>query len=404
MSPYRVRSFQGRIFLAVLAVVLIPTAVGVAGGMFTLQSIGSRSGTLGAWDAVAETGLQLLDMVEDPGAADSALATVASRHREALSESVRLSRLYTFVAERFLNVLPVAALLFGLLITGLAFLVARGLSRSFATPIEELAGWTERIARGEPLPAKGTGPMVEELKTLRTGLRRMSEQLEEGRRKAVENAQMRSWTEMARRVSHEIKNPLTPMRMAAATLTKGSEGSQAEAGQVLLEEIARLDEMARTFSQYGRIPEGPRSRIDVPELLSLVAGQHASPSVPVEVSAPTGLCVDGHYDALERAFRNLVLNAVEAQQEDGGRVDIHVGEEGADAVIRIEDRGPGIAAELIDSVWNPDVTTKSRGTGLGLAIVRQTMRHHDGNVTVRNRPQGGAIFEIRLPLAAATER
>jgi signal transduction histidine kinase len=73
-------------------------------------------------------------------------------------------------------------------------------------------------------------------------------------------------------------------------------------------------------------------------------------------------------------------------------------------VIRIEDRGPGIAAELIDSVWNPDVTTKSRGTGLGLAIVRQTMRHHDGNVTVRNRPQGGAIFEIRLPLAAATER
>ena len=215
---------------------------------------------------------------------------------------------------------------------------------------------------------------------------------------------MRSWTEMARRVSHEIKNPLTPMRMAAATLTRDDDGAGAEAGRILLEEIERLDEMARTFAQYGRMPEGPRSRIDVPELLSLVAGQHASPSIPVDVQGPEGISIDGHYDALERAFRNLVLNAVEAQEGEDGRVLIRVREEGTQAVIHVEDRGPGIPPDLLERIWDPDVTTKSRGTGLGLAIVRQTIRHHDGDVTASNRPDGGAVFEIRLPLSGGRER
>jgi signal transduction histidine kinase len=114
--------------------------------------------------------------------------------------------------------------------------------------------------------------------------------------------------------------------------------------------------------------------------------------------------VDGYFDALERAFRNLVVNALEAQEDRGGRVDIFVERENGFAVVRVEDSGPGVPPELIDDIWRPDVTTKSRGTGLGLAIVRQTVTYHDGTVEVRNRPEGGASFRVRLPLGSAEPR
>jgi len=403
MSRSRNRSFQGRIFLAILTVVLVPVALGVAAGAFTLKTIGTRSGTLGAWDAVAETGLELLEAVEASQAGDSAVAVAAARHRDALSESVRQSRLYSFLADRVVQTLPVAAFATGLLLAGLTFLVARGLARGFGRPVTELAGWTELIARGEPLPPAEHEPGAEELRRLRDALRRMSEQLEEGRRRDVENARMRSWTELARRVAHEIKNLLTPMRMAAATLIRSREGPQEEAGRVLMEEIGRLDEMARTFSQYGRIPEGPRSRIDLTELLEVLARRHATPGVTVQVDGPRGLFVDGHHDALERAFRNLLLNAIEAQGDALGRVEVTLGEWGEEARVIIRDHGPGIPPDLADRIWHPDVTTKSGGTGIGLAIVRQTLRHHEGDATARNHPEGGAVFDIRLPLVDDSE-
>jgi signal transduction histidine kinase len=150
------------------------------------------------------------------------------------------------------------------------------------------------------------------------------------------------------------------------------------------------------------VPEGPRSRVELGELARLLGAQHGSERIPVLVTSPSGAVeVDGHYDALERALRNLVLNAVEAQEGAGGRVDVTVCEEAGRALVRVEDRGPGIPPELLEEIWNPDVTTKSRGTGLGLALVRQTVAHHDGQVSVSNREGGGARFEIRLPLAAA---
>lgn len=396
----RVRTFQGRIFLAILAVVLIPAVVAVAGGVLTLRAIGTRSGTLGAWDAVAETGVDLLDAIQDAGRDNPAIQQAAERHREALSGSVRLSRLYAFVAERVVRALPFAAITVGLLVAALAFLAARRLSRGFGEPVAELADWTERIAREEPLPPGGGGDTVEELATLRDALRAMAEQIEQGRRRAVENARMRSWTELARRVAHEIKNPLTAMGMAAATLARERKGSESEALGILREEIGRLDEMARTFSRYGKIPEGPRSEVDLAELMVSLARQHASETVPCTVHADRDASVMGHYDALERALRNLLVNAVEAQSEGGGSVDVSVSRSGDEVVVRVEDRGPGIPEELLETLWDPDVTTKHHGTGLGLAMVRQTILHHDGSVSVRNRSEAGAVFEIRLPAHA----
>ncbi len=407
MSTPRLRSFQGRIFLAILAVMIVPVTVAGLVGLFTLQGIGTRSGTLGAWDAVAESGVELLDALDEADLDDPAVSQAARSHREALSESVRLSRLYAFVAERFLTFLPIAALLTGVLVVGTALVTAGWLSRGFGAPIRELARWTTLISSGEPLPS--VSPTEErdlaEVRMLRGALRSMAAELTVARERAVEAARMRSWTELARRVAHELKNPLTPMRLAAETLGRHAKGAEAAAAAVLTEEIARLDGMARSFARYGRMPEGPRSRVDLGELARALADQHGSENVSVTVE-DGGAVVFGQYDALERAVRNLVVNAVEASKASDAtsrRVDIRVDTESAEAVVRVRDGGSGIPMDLQKEIWNPEVSTKRTGTGLGLAIVRQTVLHHDGSVSASNHPEGGALFTIRLPVEVSED-
>jgi signal transduction histidine kinase len=192
------------------------------------------------------------------------------------------------------------------------------------------------------------------------------------------------------------------MRMAAAALTRGREGADAEAGRILLEEIDRLDQMARTFSQYGKLPEGPRSQVDLLELMQGLAAQHRSDAVPISVSGEP-VMVSAHLDALERAFRNLVINAVEAQG-GAGQVDVLVTRAEGMARVHIDDRGPGVPQEIRDEIWNPDVTTRRSGTGLGLAIVRQTVAHHGGTAEVHDREGGGASFRVSLPIEGEQAR
>jgi len=232
----------------------------------------------------------------------------------------------------------------------------------------------------------------------------MASELEQGRTEAIQAAKLRSWTEMARRVAHELKNPLTPMRMAAATVARMEGGAAREAGEVLLEEIARLDEMARTFSQFGRMPEGPPAEVDVPELLQELVKQHGprgpgeTPSVPeirLQVRGDPPF-VAGHYDALVRCFRNLLLNALDAAGPHGWvQVEVCPVEEGVRVTMR--DSGPGIDPVDLERIWEPDFTTKSSGTGLGLPMVRQTIQFHHGRVEGRNHLDGGAVFLVELP-------
>ena len=407
------RSFRQRIFLALLVVALVPAAGTVAAGAFAFRSLGSTVGTLGPWDAVAESGRTLIDAATSAALGDSTVTSAAATHREALSESVRLARAFAFLRDSFMGQLPLLALFAAAVIALFSFLTARWLAQGFSHPIQELVGWTESIARSEALPTKGdakeTGP--DEFRVLKRSLRSMAHDLEEARRSELESARLKAWTDMARRVAHEIKNPLTPMRVAATTMALGGDPAHAETAEIFLEEIERLDEMARTFSQFGRMPEGPRSEIDLVELLEALAARHSRQPGDIHLEAPDGLPrIHGHYDVLSRAFRNLILNALEAtdaapdglpEEGRGATPSVTIRARRAPSGVRVlvEDRGPGIPADIIDTLWLPDVTTKRRGTGLGLAIVQQAVHAHGGEVLARNRGGGGAEFEIVLPLS-----
>jgi signal transduction histidine kinase len=405
---FRIKSFQRRILLALLFVAMVPAAVLLVAGAWALNWVVATTGSAGPWSSLAESGQSLLSRVEAAGLDNPELAASAQAHREILSESLRLSQIFSLLADQILNLVPLLALVIAILVAGLSYWAARQLSRGFSRPIKDLVGWTDLIARSEPLPSPGRRGHrgVEEFALLRGALREMADELEKGRREAIQSAKLRSWTEMGRRVAHELKNPLTPMRIAATSVSRLEEEKAQEAGAVLLEEIARLDEMARTFSQFGRMPEGPPSEVDLTELLQGLVQQHdvtlpGDPSRASRIqfrSAPNLPLVQGHYEALLRSFRNLLLNALDAAGS-GGEVHVSVEEVSGGVRVEIRDSGPGIPPEDLDRIWEPEFTTKSRGTGLGLPLVRQTIRIHNGEVRGRNHPHGGAVFVVEIPSA-----
>jgi nitrogen fixation/metabolism regulation signal transduction histidine kinase len=387
-------------FLAILVVALVPAAVALAAGVLVLRQAGSATGTLGPWDAVAESGEELIGEAGRAAPGDTALARAAETHRADLSESLRRSRLWSFMTGRVQRVLPLLGLSLAVVVAMSASLAAGRLSRTFSRPVSELVDWTERIARFEPLPPEAGAPGdVLEFARLRESLRRMADELGEARRRELEAARLRAWTDMARRVAHELKNPLTPMRLAATTLARDQTGPGAEAAHVLLEEIGRLDEMARSFAQLGRMPEGPPSEVDLEELLADLARRHATDDLPIRVtrSGEVPLLV-GHYEVLRRLFGNLLVNAVEASVTNGTGVEVTLRRSDGEVRVAVRDHGAGIPEEMLEAIWLPDVTTRTRGTGLGLALVRQGAAAHGGRARARNVEGGGAEFEVVLPL------
>src|SRR5690606_33307575 len=180
--------------------------------------------------------------------ADPELAAAVESHRRELSSSVVLARRWQFLGERVSALLPYAAVLLAVVLTALALWVGRRLAVQLARPIKELAGWAEQLPEGRPLPAPGPNEAheVREVRALREAMRVASVRLAESHARALETERVRAWGEMARRVAHEMKNPLTPLRLAAHRLARhpDADGGLREPLDVIREETDRLDELA----------------------------------------------------------------------------------------------------------------------------------------------------------------
>ncbi len=386
-------AFRQRILLILICLGAVPTAVAILGWALTVRSSTPAAGALRAMEDVGASGrvlLQALDSTRLTPPERTALTDHAAKLNRAL---VRFQRVETFGRYYY------AGLGLVVLLAGAAFLSASvrmggHLSRQLSRPIEELIGWTGHIRRTEPLPPDRPRRGAPEFEALRLALREMADAIEQGRARALEAERLRAFRETARRVAHEMRNPLTPIRLAVAQLARSAAPPQQEAIEVLVAESGRLEQLAREFTEFGRLPEGPAAPVDLIELLTDLARTSVPPAMSVRLALDPALpLLLGHYDPLRRAFGNILRNAVEAC-EGQGEIALVARSEPGGVCVEVRDHGPGVPPGLASRVFDPYVTAKSGGTGLGLALARQTVELHRGTIAVEDTPGGGATFVV----------
>src|SRR5882762_873757 len=393
--------FHRRIFVILVAMAAVPTTLAVVGWVISVRAVAPAAGSHASLEQVNESARAMLQRVDTSRLSPGARLAVR-RHLEEISNSVSLARRGDAYLQYLSAGLAVVIVLLGGLVLFSAVRVAGHLSRQLSRPIDELVGWTQLITIREPLPPGAAVRGAPEFEALRQALRDLAGALDAARERELEAERLRAFREVARRVAHEIKNPLTSMRIAVDQLerTAGqSDRRTATAVEVLDAETQRLNQLAKEFAEFGRLPEGPKSEVDLVDLL-MDLGKSAVPSeVDVSVRANGEPCkLVGHYDPLRRAFANLLRNAAEAM---GGRgsIEIAVSRDGNGLAVTVADHGAGIPDDLRQRVFEPYFTTKNDGTGLGLALVRQTIEAHNGSITVAETPGGGATFSIVLSAA-----
>jgi len=396
--------FRRRIFVVLVVMTVVPTVLAVAGWVLSVRRLLPAAGARASTERVASTARMLLDGV------DTLHLTLRERallrhHLNEVSASVSLARRAETFLRYYTAGFAVVIVLLGAGVLYASVNVAGHLSRQLSRPIDELVGWTQLIRRHEPLPTGLATRGAPEFEALRQALRELAAALDAARERELEAERLRAFREVARRVAHEIKNPLTSMRIAVDQMrrTVGPLDSRTEtAVQVLEAETDRLERLAKEFSEFGRLPEGPQSEIDLHELLEELGRTGVPEGIRVTVYANGGpRSLLGHYEPLRRAFANLYRNAAEAMRGRGA-IDVTVTGDGAGLAITIADHGPGIPAELRQRVFEPYFTTKDDGTGLGLALVRVTLEAHRGTISVSETPGGGATFAIVFPRTGAS--
>ena len=284
-----------------------------------------------------------------------------------------------------------------------AALLARFLASGMTQPLSRLMRALERVEDGTahaPLPE--SGPL--ELALLAGSFNAMTARLVEARGALARAEREAAWRDFARKLAHELKNPLTPMSLSIHRLQRrvdlvpeSERKAVRDSLDALLEEIQHLTRLADSFAQYARMPEPREAPLDLSELARACAALHEPQGVTLSVHCDAPLPVRGDRLLLSRALHNLLLNAVEASRA-AGVVELETGRDGDVAWVEVRDRGHGLDPAIAASVFEPYVSNKNRGSGLGLSLVRDIATQHRGRVTLLDREGGGAVARLALPL------
>ena len=277
-------------------------------------------------------------------------------------------------------------------------------------PVEELARAARNVAAGNwntQVVLSGS----DELSELAESFNRMTRDLLEHREKLVQAERVAAWRELARRLAHELKNPLFPLQLTVENLLRAREQSPEEFEEIfressstLLAEIANMKAIIARFSEFSKMPQPHFQQVQVNDVVQNVARLfqaqlHAPGRPPIECKlelGPTLSPIAADPELLHRALSNLILNAMDAMPQ-GGVLALRTGQEENRVSIQLSDMGTGLTPEECDRLFTPYYTSKAHGTGLGLAIVQSVVSDHGGRITVRSQPGSGTTFLIELP-------
>ncbi len=318
------------------------------------------------------------------------------------------------------------AYLFGalLLLVIAVMLTASLLANALARPIGRLREGLEAVARGRferPLPVDTRDEIGELVHTFNA----MQEQLADSRRQLAQQERQLAWREMARQVAHEIKNPLTPMKLSVQHLRRafaGVNGGKDPSGDgkserfnhlfdritsTLIEQVDALARIANEFSSFARMPKRLLEPLDLNGVLNEAVDlmqEQVHNEIQIDVSdEPLILLADK--EELRRIYINLIKNAIEAtSQKKNVRIKVssslEQGKHGHTkwAYSTVEDEGTGISRDVVDRIFEPNFSSKTSGTGLGLAIVKKSVEELNGEIGFQTEEHQGTTFWIRLPL------
>ncbi len=237
---------------------------------------------------------------------------------------------------------------------------------------------------------------------------KMVHKLEESAAKLAKSEREGAWREMARQVAHEIKNPLTPMKLSLQHLQQAIRNDSPRkdqlthnVAQTIIEQIGHLAQIASDFSAFANITYGHKEEIILNEILaSVISLYHGYENVDLDYKIPADTYkIIADKTQINRVFTNLIQNALQAIPEgEEGKVDVSTQVEAGEVIVGVSDNGSGIEEDVRDKIFTPNFTTKSSGTGLGLAICKNIILQSGGDIWFETQPGEGTTFFVKLPL------
>lgn len=299
---------------------------------------------------------------------------------------------------------------FGVAGIGILFAVGASLwiAARISRPIEELARAASQVAAGD-WNTRVDIRARDEIGVLGRSFNNMTNQLTDQRDRLVQSERVAAWRELARRLAHELKNPLFPLQITVENMVRAHSLPRVQFDEVFAEstdtlqaEIANLRGIIGRFNDFSKMPEPQLERMDLREAVQRVITLHAPALEQKHISigtsiSPEPLRIMGDPELLHRALSNLVLNAMDAMPE-GGKLTISASKSADYARVSVADSGPGLTDEERSRLFTPYFTTRQHGTGLGLAIVQSVVSDHRGSINVERSDEGGARFVILLPM------
>ena len=292
----------------------------------------------------------------------------------------------------------------------LAILLSSWASARVTRPVVDLARAAQDVASGN-WSASVQVEGHDEVAQLAESFNRMTSELLAQKERLVQTERVAAWRELARRLAHELKNPLFPLQLTVENLIRAREQSPEmfeeifrESSQTLLAEISNLKGIIGRFSEFSKMPQPQLQRVQVNEIVEVVARlfqvqfqAQGRPAIHCEMQLDRRLGpIAADPELLHRALSNLVLNAMDAMP-NGGTLTLRTRRDDGKVAVEVCDTGSGLTREECERIFTPYYTSKQHGTGLGLAIVQSVVSDHGGRISVHSEPGKGTTFVIELP-------
>ena len=366
---------------------------------------------LGVWDALPQDEEPIADAVVSQLVDSMERELVRPSHNLEVACSLRLQQSadqHSQLLRRTTWGLVLVSGLGGVAGLFLGFGVSQGVSRSIhrlQVQVRDAAGKLDPTA--SEIVLTGDGNVValhDEMDSLSARIERFVAMLQQRDREVLRAEQLAALGQLAAGVAHEVRNPLTSIKMLvqAELESRSSGGMSAEDLKVIVNEVLRMERSLQSFLDYARPPHVERQQIDletvVQNVLGLIRVRAERQRVEVQLVSPVaGVPISADVNQMQQVVLNLTLNALDAMPQ-GGRLTLTTSRRGDWAELIVADTGPGISEDMRERLFQPFATDKETGLGLGLVITRRILEAHGGEVTAENSTRGGAVFHVRLPV------